>query len=237
MPYLNPGTHIVDVGCGPGSITVELAQRVSPGRVVGVDVSTKVLKLAHKRAEKFDVGNVVFRKASAYELDLPDVSFDVAYAHQLLQHLADPIRALIEMRRTLKRSGVVAVRDADYGGMIWAPQHPMLTRWLALYHDVTARNGAEADAGRHLLGWLQAAGFRGVEVTTSTWTYADEPSRRWWGLGWARRALESSFARQAIEYGLSDETELQEISNAWRWWSGQADGFFCVVHAEAIGRK
>jgi len=237
IPYLDPGSDVLDVGCGPGSITVELAQRVNPGRVVGVDVSTKVLQVAQKRADRLGVQNVAFRRASAYDLSLLDGAFEVVYGHQLLQHLADPVRALIEMRRTLKRKGVLGVRDADYGGMVWAPQHPMMDRWLELYHEVTAKNGSEADAGRHLLGWLQAAGCRDIVVTTSTWTYADPESRRWWGLGWARRVLESSFARQAVDYGLSDRSELEAISEAWRWWSTQPNGFFVVVHADAIGHK
>ena len=113
----------------------------------------------------------------------------------------------------------------------------MLDRWLELYHEVTAKNGAEADAGRYLSGWLQAAGFESLEISTSTWTYADPASRRWWGLGWARRALESSFAEQAIDYGLADRAELEAISAGWRWWADQHDGFFEILHTEAIGIK
>jgi hypothetical protein len=147
------------------------------------------------------------------------------------------VRGLIEMRRTLKRGGFIGARDTDYGSMIWAPSHPMLDRWLELYHEVTVKNGAEADAGRHLLGWLQAAGFSQAAITTSTWTFAAPESRRWWGLGWARRALESSFATQAFEYSLTDKAELEAISAAWSWQANQHSGFFAVVHADALAQK
>ena len=183
ISYLRPGTSVLDVGCGPGSITVDLARRVDPGRVVGVDESAQVIDLARQHADRLGVQNVEFHRASAYDLKLPDASFDVAYSHQVLQHLVDPVRAVVEMRRAVNDQGIVAVRDADYGGMTWAPAHPMLSRWLELYHEVTVRNGAQADAGRYLLGWMQAAGFDSVDITTSNWTYADAASREWWGSG------------------------------------------------------
>ncbi len=85
-----------------------------------------------------------------YALDLPDASFDIVHAHQVLQHLTDPVAALREMRRVCKPDGVVAARDSDYAAMTWYPEIPALTRWLSLYHDVTRSNGAEADAGRRL---------------------------------------------------------------------------------------
>ena len=236
IPHLQRGTTILDVGCGPGSITVDLARRVHPGHVVGVDVSSDVVELAVTLASDLGVTNVAFRQGSAYELSDLDQVFDVVYAHQTLQHLTDPVRALIEMGDALAPDGIVGVRDADYASMIWAPQHPMLTRWLELYHEVTARNDAEADAGRYLLGWLQAAGLASIEITTSTWSYADDEGRRWWGLGWSRRALESSFALQALDYELTDSAELGAISDALRWWSAQPDGFFALMHTEAIGR-
>ncbi len=94
----------------------------------------------------------MFKAADAYALELDEQSFDVAHAHQVLQHLTDPVAALVEMRRVLRPGGIRAVRDSDYGGFVWAPFDPLLDRWMELYHQVCARNGADADAGRHLLG-------------------------------------------------------------------------------------
>ena len=237
IPHLQPGQRVLDIGCGPGTITTDLAGRVAPGQVSGRDAAEGVVELARQQAQRTGVTNAEFAVGDVYNLDFEDQTFDIVYAHQLLQHLTDPVRALREMRRVLKSGGLVAVRDADYGAMVWAPAHEMLGRWMTLYHEVTARNGAEADAGRYLLGWLQEAGLDKVNVTTSTWTYADASSRKWWGLGWERRATESAFADQAIEYGLADRNELEEIAMAWRWWADQPDGFFVVLHADALGRR
>ena len=159
------------------------------------------------------------------------------HAPQVLQHLTDPVAALVEMRRVVRPGGVVAVRDSDYATFTWAPGDPRLDRWLALYHEVTERNGAQADAGRYLLGWTQQAGFTDIVATSSTWTFADPDTRAWWGGLWADRALHSSFAEQAVDYGLSDAAELEAIADAWRRWADQPDGWMVILHAETLARR
>src|SRR5580692_1232777 len=92
-------------------------------------------------------------------LDAPDDTFDVVHAHQVLQHVADPVRALQEMRRVCRPGGVVAARDADYSGFIWFPRFPALDFWRDIYQQAARSNGGEPDAGRRLLSWALEAGF------------------------------------------------------------------------------
>jgi ubiquinone/menaquinone biosynthesis C-methylase UbiE len=235
LPHLRRGMDLLDVGCGPATITVDLASRVAPGRVVGVDRAPAVLREAEQQLAGA-AGNFEFQLADVYALEFEDRSFDVVHAHQLLQHLTDPVAALIEMRRVLRPDGLLAVRDSDYGGFIWAPADPMLDRWMELYHEVCAHNRATADAGRHLLGWAQAAGFSAIEATSSTWTFAAPASRHWWGELWAERMTRSAIADQAIDYGLTSRAELEQIAQAWHRWVQHEAGYFVVVHGELIAR-
>jgi ubiquinone/menaquinone biosynthesis C-methylase UbiE len=229
---LKSGQRLLDVGCGPGTITLDLASLLAPGLVVGIDAAFDVVEPAARRA-----GSVEFAMGDTYALPFDDESFDVVHAHQVLQHLSHPVAALVEMRRVLRVGGIVAMRDSDYGGFVWAPREPLLDRWLHLYHQLTARNGGEANAGRYLLGWAQAAGFRDIRPSSSTWTFADPESRSWWGGLWADRVQLSAFATQVVAYGLSDATELGAIAGAWRRWAVQSDGWFAVLHGEVLARR
>jgi SAM-dependent methyltransferase len=232
---LRPGLDLLDVGCGPGTITVDLARLVAPGRVVGIDRAAEVVARARAYAAAQGV-SVELEAGDVYALPFAEASFDVVHAHQVLQHLSDPVRAMAEMRRVLRPGGLLAVRDSDYACFAWAPLDPLLARWLELYHAVARRNAGEPDAGRFLKGWALAAGFRDVRASSSTWTYADAESCAWWGGLWADRCEQSLFGEQAIAYGLSTRDELGAIAAAFRRWSTQPDAFFMVPHVEILAR-
>lgn len=237
LDRLEPGLDLLDVGCGPGTITIDLAGRVAPGRVVGIDRAAEVIAQADALRERVGAQNVSFSTGDVYALDFDDASFDVVHAHQVLQHLQHPVAALAELRRVLRPHGTLAVRDSDYAAFVWAPDDPLLDRWNALYHQLSERNGAEADAGRYLLGWVQEAGFTDVRAASSTWTFADADRRAWWGSLWADRVEQSAYAQQALAYGFSDAAELAAIAGAWRRWMEQPDGYFAVLHGEVLARR
>ena len=232
-PHLEPGMSLIDVGCGPGTISCELAERLRPGRVLGVDRSSDVIDRAGLRAGD---STAEFAVMDLYSLDIADDTFDVAHAHQVLQHVSDPVAALREMRRVVRPGGIVAVRDADYAAMHWSPASPMLDRWLQVYRTLAYQNGAEPDAGRHLLAWAHKAGFDDVSPSADTWLFATDKARTWWGSTWAERIVNSSLASQAIEHGLSTADELEEIAAGWHSWMTEPSGWFVVVHGELICR-
>jgi SAM-dependent methyltransferase len=232
LPHLRPGQFLLDVGCGPGNITLDLAARVAPAPVVGIDAAGDAIAAADEVNARPE--QVTFAVGDVYALEATDDTYDVVHAHQVLQHLSDPVAALREMRRVTKPGGIVAARDSDYAAFTWAPDDALLTRWNELYHSITTHNRAEADAGRHLLGWAQRAGFTDVVASSSTWTFADPDSRAWWGGLWADRVEQSSFADQAVEYGYADRAELAAIASAWRTWAAQPDGWYAVLHGEII---
>jgi SAM-dependent methyltransferase len=226
---------LLDVGCGPGTITVDLAARVAPGRVTAVEVTAEALALARTEAGSRGQDNIDFVVADVHSLDFPDDTFDVVHAHQVLQHVADPVRALRELRRVCRPGGVVAVRDSDYAAFTWFPSVPELDEWLALYTGAARANGGEPDAGRRLLSWAREAGFADVTAGASTWCFATPEDRQWWGGMWAERILRSDLARQLMAAG-TPEAELHRLSSGWRAWAAAPDGWFAILHGEILAR-
>ncbi|HEY8523623.1 MAG TPA: class I SAM-dependent methyltransferase [Acidimicrobiales bacterium] len=235
LPHLDAGTTLLDVGCGPGTLTADLAARVAPGRVLAVDTSPEVVEQARDHAAERGVDNLDVVAGDFRDLDIRHGGFDVVHAHQVLQHLRDPVGALRHMAHLARPGGIVAARDGDYGAMVWSPASDALEEWRALYLAVTRRNGGEANAGRHLLGWAQQAGLRDVTYTTSTWTFATPNERRWWAELWADRVERSALATQAVEYGLATAGDLAELAAGWREWAARPDGVFVVLHGELVG--
>ncbi len=236
LPELRPGLSLLDVGSGPGTITADLAELVAPGRVTALETSDAVLGHTRDEIARRGCSTVDFVVGDVLALDFPAASFDVVHAHQVLQHLADPVAALREMVRVCRPGGLVAARDGDYGGFIWYPQNAGLDRWNELYHAVARANGGEPDAGRRLLAWARAAGCRDVRASSSTWCYADPASRAEWGGTWADRIVSSDIARQLLSSGLATAGELDEIAAAWRGWAAEPDGWISVLHGEILIR-
>ena len=236
LPHLRAGQSLLDVGCGPGTITADLALLVAPGEVVGIDASADVVAQAAAGAAGLGLDNLRFEVGDLFALDYADGSFDVIHLHQVLQHLADPVDALVALRRVLRGDGILAARDSDYRAFTWAPEDPMLDRWLELYLAVTARNGHDARIGPKLMGVALSAGFSEVEVSSSTWTYADPEARAWWGGLWADRVRFSRFGEQAVAYGLSSADELEAIATAFLRWAEAPDAVFVIPCVEILAR-
>jgi SAM-dependent methyltransferase len=233
LPHLRPGIDLLDVGCGPGTITIDLAHRVAPGRVVGIDAAADAVDAA-RAAATADAVDVELAVGDVYALDHANASFDVVHAHQVLQHLGDPVRALREMRRVCRPEGVVAARDSIYRAMTWFPRSDGLDRWLDVYCQVAEANGGEPDAGSHLRAWCLEAGFSSVDATATAWCFASDEDRAWWGGLWADRITQTALADRAVELGLASRAELDELGAAWRSWAAEPHGWFAVLHGEVL---
>jgi SAM-dependent methyltransferase len=239
LPHLRPGMNLLDVGCGPGTITSDLAALIEPGRLVAVETSGDALELAKAEARSRGQSNIEFVQADVHELEFGDATFDVVHAHQVLQHVADPVGALREMRRVCKpggSGGLVAARDSDYAAFCWFPASDALDRWLALYRAVAKANGGEPDAGRRLLSWANEAGFTEVEASSTTWCFATAADRAWWGGLWAERILRSDLASQALASKAATPDELEAMSAAWLEWADAEDGWLSILHGEILCR-
>ena len=236
LPALRSGQSLLDIGCGPGTITMDLAQRVAPGRVLGIDSGEAVIVQAVDAALAAGTDNLEFAVGDVYALGAADDSFDVVHAHQVLQHLTDPVAALREMRRVCRPGGIVAARDGSYAAMSWYPRPPALDDWMALYQQVAKSNAAEPNAAPVLRHWAHRAGFVDVTSSASVWCYSSESERLWWGDLWADRVVASSFGEQAKQRGFADQQRLDAIATGWREWAADPDGWFAVLNGEILCR-
>ena len=236
LPLLRPGMRLLDVGCGPGSITAGLAKRVAPGETIGIDASQSVIDTARSLRDA-SLQSLKFEVGSIYAPPFAPESFDAVFAHQVLQHLARPVDALAQMRTLLKPGGVVGVREVDWGSATFYPENDGMRRFLHLYYDLAHRNGGEPNAGRHMRRWFREAGFGETRITTSTTSYTDSAATREWANTYAERTLHSNIADKALEYGIATRADLESMAAGWRAWGDDPDALYCFSHAEVVAWK
>jgi ubiquinone/menaquinone biosynthesis C-methylase UbiE len=237
LPSLEPGMRLLDVGCGPGSITRGLAERVAPGEVVGLDLSRDTLEDARRDAAARGLTNLTYREGSVYALPFGDGTVDVVYAHQVFQHLRERGAALREVLRVLRPGGLVAIREVDWGTVAYWPRDPRLDRWIRLHLDTWSRNGGEPLMGRRLRALFNAAGVADVEVSAAVWCYATLDETVAWGDAYADRLLTSPMGGRIVEYGLATRAELEGMAAAFREWARHPDALWSFIHIAALGRK
>ena len=236
MRYLSEATNLLDVGSGAGTITADFAKRLAPGRVTALEATEEALNLTRNEVKRNALNNVDFVVGDVHALEFADDSFDIVHAHQVLQHVNDPVQALREMKRVCKTGGIVAARDSDYAGFIWFPELPELDEWMDWYQKAARANNGEPNTGRHLLSWAQKAGFTDITSTSSTWCLSTPEARDWWGGMWADRILESKIAKQLLNKGIASQADLERISKSWREWAASEDAWMSIVHGEILCR-
>jgi SAM-dependent methyltransferase len=239
LPYVRPGMRVLDLGCGPGTITVGLATAVAPGVVVGLDIEPWVLAQARTLACARHLPNVGFVAGSAAAVPFPDGWFDAVFAHTLLEHVADPAAVLAEVRRVLKPGGLVGVRDCDWGTGVYYPPEPAVELAMALYARVWRHNGGHPDCGRRLRALLRAAGFGHITTSASfRWDGSQTSSTsgsRSFGELLAQRLALPNFAGPIVQLGWADERLLQRTIAGCTAWSQGPDAFATMVMVEAVG--
>lgn len=239
IPHLKPGMTILDVGCGPGTITTSLGALVGPsGSVIGLDPSAEVVEQARKANSECD--NVTFQVGDASRLRFGDSTFDAVHCHQVLQHVSDPVSLLREMRRVVKKEGgIVSLREGDLPGSVMYPDTDnTYARFIDIYTKTAKASGADPSTGRKLHVHLRKAGFKTkeVDVQAKAMMYgANKPAEaKWWGDSWADRCLKSGFYDSATQGGHATHEQMQEVAMNWKRWGESEDAWWAMYQTEVI---
>jgi SAM-dependent methyltransferase len=217
LPQLSAGMAIADLGCGPGTITVGLAEAVAPGAVLGIDQGVQQLAAARTHSDRLGLTNLTFKAGSCYQLPVADHSVDLVFAHALFEHLGEPARALAEVRRVLRPGGLAALCSPDWGGFILSPPTTALEHAVREYTSLMVGNGGDPLAGRRLAGYLADSGFGGIRVDARYETYAETTT------------VTNYLATQLADAGHDDS------ARALREWAADPSAMFAQTWVSAIG--
>ena len=159
------GMRCLDIGCGGGDVSRELAKLVGPGgSVVGMDIDEVKIGIAREETAALGIANLEFRACNLCETE-PQPEFDFVYARFLLTHLTDPDAMLAKIRSALLPGGALVVADIDFRGYFSYPESPALARYVALYTEAVKRRGGDANIGPRLPGMLAASGFENIQMS------------------------------------------------------------------------
>src|SRR6266498_915081 len=236
LPHLKQGFSVLDCGCGVGSITLDIAELVTPGKVIGVDMDEAQLQVARDNAAKRGLNNVTFEQGNVYQLRFDSASFDTVLAHTLLYHLSDPLSALKELRRVLKPGGIAAISDDDFNTMTFSPDYPIPQKLVDLMKRVILFNGGSPFYSRNLRGLLLQAGFartEGFAVAAEYYGRLEETRRMAYVM--SRQSGDPALLNLVVSQGWATRQEIDEIISWIREWGERPDAFMAIMYCAALG--
>jgi ubiquinone/menaquinone biosynthesis C-methylase UbiE len=233
VPYLRNDMTLLDCGCGPGTITSGLAQLLTHGEVIAIDIEPGQIEQAQAYALEKGITNIQFKTSSIYNLPFPNSQFDAVFAHAVFQHLNDPLSALEEIKRVLKPGGIVGLRDDDQGSLLLAPETPQMEKVIVLLKQFMRHSGGNPSVGRKHRELLRKAGFINTQAFASCeydGNY-DSTNKR----GTLAAKLIEHMTNIAIDQGWANANEMKELELASKQWGEDPDAFDAIIWCEAIG--
>jgi len=241
LPYLRPGMAVLECGSGPGVTTFEVAKELTNGTVVGIDTHKALVDANNKKAELSNIKNLKFQVASILELPYPENSFDVVYMQAVLVHITNPVNAVREVHRVLKKEGLVLVKEPIMDRAIMSPENPLFLESFELIERTIKsyggdRYGGDPSVGRKLWPLLDESGFRDI-LMSSSWEQP-ESLDEWpeFYKGWVK-AMEGDVSNIILKNGWADEKHVKEVNNAWIEMGVNKSGYAASPWGEAVGKK
>ena len=230
-------SRVLEAGCGVGAQTITLAANSPRAQITSIDLSAASVAEAERKTRAAGLTNVRFHQADIFDPPFAPESFDHVFVCFVLEHLAQPVEALVILKGLLKAGGTMTVIEGDHGSTYFHPDSPAAHQAIQCQVDLQRRAGGNAMIGRELYPLLQAAGFRSVRVSPRM-VYVDA----------SRPALVDGFTRKtftamiegvrgaALDAGLIDARAFdQGIADLYR--AAEPDGVFCYTFFKAFAVK
>ncbi|MTI33234.1 class I SAM-dependent methyltransferase [Xanthovirga aplysinae] len=234
LPYLKPGLRVLDCGCGPGSITLGIAQKVDPGEVIGIEVEDSQLTIARKKAVEKSITNVRFEHASVYELPYESASFDIVFFSAVLGNLNFPDKALLEARRVLKDDSLLAIREFDFTGNLLYPEDSLIQKSFELWFNLRKHYGQPPyGIGRLLKEIVKKAGFKDPFISASYEVFVDNHDTEFCASVFANLIL-GAWKKALLELSLTSNSEMIQMVDAWRLFGEKSNAFLAIAWCEAL---
>ncbi|EPY51040.1 UbiE family methyltransferase [Schizosaccharomyces cryophilus OY26] len=236
--YIKDNDKVLDVGCGPGTITMDLARRYVPkGEVIGVEPIQEFVDAGNLKRSEMNLKNCHFQFASGDKLPFEDNTFDIVHAHQVLVHVENQVDVLKEMKRVTKPGGIVCSKDADLETSQVYPtklDETLKSQFLAK----TKCSSTHPQAGRHLRKWAIDSGFSPMSISSSAslWFIANEEDRKWFGKMFRDRALHSTETLIPFD-AEGDLRKRQEVAQAWDDFIRDSSSCYYLMHGEVVCKK
>ena len=237
LPHLEPGLRVLDFGCGPGTITIGLAEAVSPGEVHGVDMEASQIDLARMFAERYGRDNAAFHVGDVTDLPFEDDAFDVAHCHNVLMHVPDTQAVLREVKRVLKPGSLIASREMIAESSFTHPDFGVIRKAWDMFEDLLAADEGHPQMGKDMKSHFIEAGFASIRVGASFDTYTT-PEEVAFIYGIALQwFLSPEITEAAIKYGAATPELCKHIGIAYEKWKDHPGAFAAVAHGEMLARK
>jgi len=231
------GSVILEAGCGIGAQTKIVAPKNLSSKFLSIDIALKSLEQAKIIINTNKINNVEFQQADIFELPYEDEYFDHIFLSYLLEHISNPVEALIRLKKVLKKEGTITVIEGDHGSTYFHPDSEAAKKAIQCQVELQKQNGGDANIGRKLYPLLNQSGFKGIKVSPRQ-VYVDDSNPEWVE-GFTKNtftAMIKGISKEAVSKSLISKKEFEKgIKDLNR--TAENGGTFCYTFFKGIGTK
>lgn len=234
---ISRSTSILDIGCGPGSITQGLAKLAPEAEVIGVDISENQIQLATELAKTESSENLSFQQASIFELPFADNSFDLIYCQTVFVHIPEHKKALAETKRVLKPKGVLAIREVINSYAVLFPVSEILQKLKTVFYNGLIAAGGSPDIGMLMGEKLLAAGFQNLKQSVAWERSPEDETKNDYYINIVSPVIYGELGGKAVRNGWITEQDLEELETVCLELSNNPNAMWAIPFIESIAMK